>query len=171
MFNENKIKENILNNDGSFRDITFTPTNELGLINLLKFLFTYFKLNEASNIEGKSIIDKIVEYKVFEVSEYCHTTWTSIDYQVKEIQLFIDFDPYLESFACELSFHPADISSLTFNFELFLSQIELLASDSDIEDYFIRYENLNWELYDRNDLGVFADRKTVQILLEKYMKK
>ena len=84
---------------------------------------------------------------------------TRSDGLISQLQLFIDEDRELRRHCAEVSFYPGDIDARTFRLHDFRALLEewntLLRSD----DYFVRYENASWKLYDPDGLGMIYSRR------------
>lgn len=70
------------------------------------------------------------------------------------LQVFIDWPEDDGHYVLELSFFPNDLNAGRLEIRTFMTLIEEWRSLLAAEDYFVRYENASWHLYNSNGLGV-----------------
>lgn len=160
-----KIEKYLLEADGSTRDITFIPTTLGSIENLLAFLLdNKYLLYEAYDNDGCSIKEKIQErdFTSLQLDEgSLFLKFRSGISIINNLIIFIDW-PEDDKFAVEISFFPRDINMEIFTIENMMEYIEKLSILLNASDYFVRYENASWDLYDPKGLGVIYTRKELQ---------
>ena len=159
MVTESQAEEWILDCDGSCRDVTFTPTSKNAVVAFVNLLLSQYVVSSAFDNSG---IDRSSQLRTANplrgIEGYIHIELTDADRLIPRIELFIYEDRDRHEYCVEVTFFPNDIDPQKFRFGDFRALVDewnaLLKSD----DYFVRYENANWELYDPTGLGVIYSR-------------
>jgi len=153
---ETKILEYLTDNDGSTRDITFTPASLDCVEQFVKLFFEAFGNGELFDQDGEVVeisSEGIASY-INEREKGCiHGQLRSSESFVSQVHLFIDW-PEDEKIAIEISFFPADLSN-AFTVSLFLETLNNWWNVLQANEVFVRYENASWEYYNSKGLGVF----------------
>ena len=159
MATESQAQKWILDCDGSFRDVTFTPTSKDAIVAFVKYLLPRYVVSSALDNNGGDRASQLQGNDPLQgIDGYIHIVFKDGHGLISQLQLFIDEDCELRRHCAEVSFHPGDIDARTFRLHDFRALIEewntLLQSD----DYFVRYENASWKLYDHDGLGMIYSR-------------
>lgn len=159
MVTESQAEEWILDCDGSSRDVTFTPTTKCAVVAFLKSLFSQYVVSSAFDNNG---VDRLPQLQADDplqgIDGYIHIVMTDGDGMIPNLQLFIDEDREIRQHCLEVSFFPNDIDAQQFNIGDFRTLIDAWNAMLKSDDYFVRYENASWDLYDPNGLGVIYSR-------------
>lgn len=150
-----KITEYLLDNDGSTRDINFTPAEYENVGLLISLLIADYQKGVFFEQDGVELdFDSKAVCRLFErEAGSIYGYFESETVLIKKLQLFLDW-PEEGLCAVELSFIPDDLQP-DFKIELFLSKLNRWWDTLQASEVFIRYENASWEQYNPNDLGVF----------------
>jgi len=163
MFTKQEIIDFILDSDGSTRDITFTPTSKFHMQNAIKHFTTKYRIGNATDNEGEDVLNILMEdpAKILNNGNgYIHCVLISEQQQIPCVQLFIDWDIKNNSEYClEISFFPNDINPTSFNLQDFMKQVDEWADILHSNDYFVRYENASWDLYDSKGIGIIYTKQ------------
>lgn len=160
MVTESQAEEWILECDGSSRDVTFTPTSKDAIVAFLKSLLSHYVISSAFDNNG---IDRSSQLQTDDplqgIDGYIHIVLTDGDGMIRHLQLFIDEDRDLRQHCLEVTFFPNDIDAQQFSLRGFRTLIDEWNAILGSDDYFVRYENASWDLYDPAGLGVIYSRK------------
>jgi hypothetical protein len=160
MVTESQAEEWILECDGSCRDVTFTPTSKLAIVAFLKSLLSHYKVASAFDNNGNDRSQHLRDFDpLHAIDGYIHIVLVDGDGMIPHLQLFIDEDRELQECCLEVTFFPNDIDSSQFSLRGFRSLLDDWNAILDSDDYFVRYENASWDLYDPSGLGVIYSRK------------
>ena len=160
MVSESKATEWILDRDGSCRDVTFTPTKRIAVEAFLSSMVSKYRIESALDYNGIDRANQLrTDDPLLGFDGYVHIILAEGGGIIPQLQIFIDEEEDPSKLGVEVTFFPQDIDLECFSLPLFMALIdtwnELLQSD----DYFVRYENASWELYDSAGLGVIYTRK------------
>lgn len=159
MVTESQAEEWILDCDGSCRDVTFTPTSKTAVVALLKSLLLQYTVSSANDNNG---IDRSSQLQnddpLSGIDGYIHIVLTDGDGLIPHLQLFIDEDRDTQEFCLEVTFFPNDINAQHWSLVAFRSLVDEWNAILRSADYFVRYENASWDLYDLSGLGVINSR-------------
>lgn len=157
MYPEATIRDYLLDADGSSRDITFTPVSQERMIAFLELLHGSHHPDSFRDSESEdmlALLDVSEWSRVFTSdSGYLHGCWSSAAALLPRLQTFIDWDA--GRYCLEISYFPQDVDSASFSVRGFRQLVEDWRATLGASDYFVRYENASWELYDSAGLGVF----------------
>ena len=154
--NKQEITEYLLDNDGSTRDITFTPANLENLTIFLSSFLSYYDTGELNDQDGESIqieVDSVLALLTSRNEGCIHGQLKARDALISQVYLFVDW-PEESGYAIEISFFPEDLNA-NFSLEQFMVQLDEWWKSLDSEEVFVRYENASWDYYDPKGLGVF----------------
>ncbi|MCA9113157.1 MAG: hypothetical protein KDA52_24610 [Planctomycetaceae bacterium] len=159
MVTEAQAEKWILDCDGSCRDVTFTPTSKDAVVAFLKSLLPEYVVSSALDNNG---IDRSPQLQSDDplqgIDGYIHIVLADGDGMIPHLQLFIDEDRELRQHCLEATFFPNDVDAQQFSLKGFRSLIEAWNAVLKSDDYFVRYENASWDLYDPAGLGVIYSR-------------
>ncbi len=159
MVTESKAAEWILDCDGSCRDVTFTPTTKTAVVSLLKSMLSQYAVKSASDNNGIDRSQQLhSDAPLNGIDGYIHIVLTDGRGMIPHLQLFIDEDRNTNECGVEVSFFPNDVDTQHFSLPSFRSLIDSWNDILDSNDYFVRYENASWDLYDPSGLGVIYTR-------------
>jgi hypothetical protein len=160
MVTETQAAEWILDCDGGCRDVTFTPAAKPAIISFIHLLLLQYQIASAFDNNGIDRSQQLhVDDPLFGIDGYIHIVLTDGRGLIPHLQLFIDNDRSTGVYCLEVSFFPNDIDLQQFSIQKFRILIEHWNETIQSDDYFVRYENASWKLYDPNDLGVIYTRK------------
>ncbi len=160
MVTESQAVEYILDCDGSCRDVTFTPTTRAAVLAFLRSMVSRYSVKSACDNNGVDRSGQLLtDDSLKDITGYVHIVLTDGDGLIPHLQIFVDRDPETGEHCVEVTFFPDDIKQDFFSLSSFRALVDdwnrLLVSD----DYFVRYENASWKLYDPMDVGVIYSRK------------
>jgi len=151
----------ILDCDGSCRDVTFTPTTRSAAALFVQSIASQYATRSSNDNNG---VDRSVQLDTDDpfagIDGFIHIGFDGGTGLLPNLQLFIDHDRETNKYCVEVSFFPQDINRDLFSLASFLSVVDDWNSILKSDDYFIRYENASWKLYDPLGLGVICTRKT-----------
>jgi hypothetical protein len=157
VYPEATIRDYLLDADGSSRDITFTPVSQERMIAFLELLHRSHHPDSFRDSESEDMLPFFEGSdwsRVFTSdSGYLHGCWSSAAALLPRLQTFIDWDA--GGYCLEVSYFPQDVDSASFSVRGFRRLVEDWRATLGASDYFVRYENVSWELYDSAGLGVF----------------
>ena len=159
MVTESQAEEWILDRDGSCRDVTFTPTSKAAVVALLKSLLSQYTASSAYDNNG---IDRSSQLQnddpLTGIDGYIHIVLADGASLIPHLQLFIDEDRDVQKYCLEVTFFPNDINAQYWSLHAFRSLVDEWNAILKSDDYFVRYENASWDLYDPSGLGVIYSR-------------
>ncbi len=145
-----QIEKELLDRDGSFRDINFENIAFESAIALIDCLVKIYMPRSATNSKGDDILNLIVNGNIesqFEIQpNYIHATFGNDNVLIRYMQIFLDWDQ-TQKVSAELTFSPEDIDE-NFSFSLFEEFIAPFIAASGTTHYYVRYENAGWEFGD-----------------------
>ena len=157
VYPESTIRDYLLDADGSSRDITFTPVNQDRMIAFLEVLRVSHQPDSLRDSESEDVLPLLggSEWSRMFTSDsgYLHGCWSSAASPLPRLQTFIDWDA--GGYCLEISYFPQDVDAESFSVSGFRELIEGWRATLGASDYFVRYENASWGLYDPAGLGVF----------------
>lgn len=160
MVTETQAAERILDCDGSCRDITFTPTSESATVAFLHALLTQYHVDWACDYNGHDRSQQLhTDESLDGIDGYLHVILIDDQALIPHLQLFIDQDQASGEYCLEATFFPNDLDAQRFSMSKFRKLIDNWNAILQADDYFVRYENASWQLYDVTDLSVIYSRK------------
>ncbi|MBU6954845.1 hypothetical protein [Hahella sp. HN01] len=156
--NKQRIMACLQDEDGSTRDINFTPALFEDVVRFVSALFSEYGMGSLTDQDGADIaLDAESLAALFDLeTSYALGFFECEKAIVKKIQVFLDC-PEDEKCAVELSFFPRDLAD-SFEPEILLSKVHAWWDILRSKELFIRYEDLSWKHYDAEDLSVFYHR-------------
>lgn len=159
MYPERLVYEYILEADGSTRDVTFTPCTRDALLGFLRQMLGSFRPVSMVDQEGADRRPELRRGDLAALLEgpsgLLHGVWESDSGLFRRLQTFVDWPADSSSdFCLELSFFPDDIDISAFTVRTFDAQIQTWRSTLEARDFFVRQENVSWNLYDPDGVGV-----------------
>jgi hypothetical protein len=160
MYTDSQIQDWILDRHGGTRDITFMPSDRDRVMALLCHLLKTYNLVSVSDNDGNDRQSEIATPTLFDGhSGFLHIILDCDRSLIHRLQIFVD---WVGRECCvEISFFPADLNLARFTVEDFQALVEEWNSFLQAEDYFVRFENASWELYDATGLGVIYTRSSM----------
>jgi hypothetical protein len=158
-----KALECLLDRDGSTRDVNFTPVTREELVSFLIFLMEDYRLESACNADGHDLVPRLGAHEFDAALQgsagYVHATLSNPSAVVRFLQFFVFWSPDEPGYGLEVSFFPDDVAIERFTLDAFLAMLTDWNGRLQADDYFVRYENASWKLYDASDPGVIFTRK------------
>ena len=159
MVTESQAEEWILDCDGSCRDVTFTPTSSDAVVAFVKSLLPHYDVSSANDNNGIDRTEQLQNGDPLAGTDgYVHIVLTGGTGMIPNLQLFIDEDREIQKHCLEVTFFPNDIVADHWSLHAFRSLIDKWNAILKSDDYFVRYENASWDLYDSSGLGVIYSR-------------
>jgi len=143
MISRDSIKHDLLDCDGSCRDINFGERiTKVGATGIISFVASEWTLKQAMSGDGEELaleeLPKFFDRASGTVSAIWHGNRTP-----NHLQTFFSWSVPAEIF-CELTFFPQDLNKAQFMLEDFLVFVSKLVSASGTSEYYVRYENASW---------------------------
>jgi hypothetical protein len=164
MVTESQAAEWILDCDGSCRDVTFTPTTKEAVVTFLKSMVPNYTVYSAFDNNGIDRASQLPSADPLDgIDGYVHVVLKDGPGMMPYLQLFIDHDRETNEYCIEVTFFPDDIDLQLFSFHSFRKLVDDWNAILKSNDYFVRYENASWNLYDPMGLGVIYSRKQMPV--------
>ena len=161
MATEAQAEEWILDCDGSCRDVTFTPTTRNAATNFLKWMALNHRITSSNDNNGIDRSDQLsTDDPLRGIDGFIHIVYEGYAGLISNLQVFLDHDRETDEHCLEITFFPQDIDHERFTLNSFLDLVDRWNAILQSDDYFVRYENASWDLYDETGLGVICTRKT-----------
>ena len=161
MYTDSQIHNWILERDGSTRDVTFMPVERVRVFTFLQHLLADYQLVSVSDNDGNDRRTDVSNSGILAGrSGYLHMVLDSDTLLIRRLQAFVDWHESRLGYCIEMSFFPDELDLTKFSLATFQDLIEDWNSILESPDYFVRFENASWKLYDTNDLGVIYTRLT-----------
>lgn len=160
----NPVEAQILDIDGSCRDITFSYLSPTGVLGLFDNFGTSYVLEKASDRDGRQVTVKGARHYLADSSSgIFHSTWASGDL-ISYLQLFFSWEDRERYFA-EVTFFPQDILVEQFCLTRFIEFLRVLGEASGATEYYVRYENASWKFGDTGEMsGVILSSSALPVL-------
>ena len=156
-----QAEEWILDCDGSCRDVTFTPTTRDAATKFLIWMASNYRITSSNDNNG---IDRSAQLSTDDpltgIEGFIHIVYEGSADLIPNLQVFVDHDRETDEHCLEVTFFPKDVDRERFTLKSFLDLVDQWNAILQSDDYFVRYENASWNLYDGTDLGVICTRKT-----------
>ena len=159
MITKTQAAEWILDCDGSCRDVTFTPTGAQKAACFVQFIdseYTSLSSNDNNGIDRTGQLGG--DDPLLGIDGFIHYSFKRDGGLISALQLMIDHDTETDEFCVEVSFFPQDINLDLFSLDVFMELVNQWNAILQSKDFFIRYENVSWDLYDPKGLGVIYSR-------------
>ncbi len=149
-----EIEDQVIEKDGSCRDVNFPDVNSSQAIALLNHVQSFCVLNSATDSEGKELeIEQIIERLSSSATETIVSYWGCQEL-ISQIQLFFSWENNSKIFI-ELTFFPQDIDKKAYSLENFMEWLKPFLVALNTKKYYVRYENASWTFGDtRKTSGV-----------------
>lgn len=159
MVTESQAEEYILDRDGSCRDVTFTPTSKSAIGAFVRTLLSQYAVCSALDNNGTDRSQQLDTADPLNgIDGYMHIVLKDGRGMIPHLQLFIDQESDASRYCLEVTFFPEDIDKTQFSLREFRLLIDEWNAVLKSDDYFVRYENASWDLYDPSGLGVIYSR-------------
>ena len=145
-----EIEEQIIDIDGSCRDINFPDVGRSEAISLLKHMKSSCELRGGNDSEGNEIsAEEIIERISLSDTENIFSYWLC-EGLVSQVQIFISWVNGSKIFV-EVTFFPQDIDTKTYSLKCFLGWLKPILVSLNASTYFVRYENASWSYGDTTE--------------------
>lgn len=144
------IEEQLLDVDGSCRDINFPDTDYSKAIALLKLIVSFSDLESAFDKEGQELSIEGIERNLLSIRQDAIISCWKCKGIISHIQLFFSWIKRAEVFV-ELTFFPDDVDKINFSIHKFLNWLRPILLALDTDEYFVRYENVSWKYGDTSE--------------------
>lgn len=145
-----RLEEQIIDVDGSCRDINFPDVGRSEAISLLKLMKVSCELRNASDSGGNELsADGVTECLSTSESETIVSYWTCQGL-ISQVQVFFYWNKDASIFV-ELTFFPQDVDSRVFSLETFLDWLKPILVSLNTSTYFVRHENASWKYGDTSE--------------------
>lgn len=150
-----QIEREILDRDGSCRDIDIEEVSFERAGNVVESLKVAYLITSAVNSEGEDVEKVLNEGHIFEEFEKwpnsIHATFENERALISHLQLYLVWG-HSENVSVEFTFFPDAIAE-NFSFSAFEQFISPFIRASGSTEYFVRYENASWEYGDLSPEG------------------
>ena len=152
--NIREIEKQIIEIDGSCRNINFYVPQKNYLINLLKFLMDQYRFLSVAKSDGNKIsidnedckLDELVSF----YNEHINLLLENKNQVIKNPQFFISRGES-EDYYLEITFFPNDINRDKFTFIIFVEWLSQILKCGNSKEFYVRYENSSWKYGDSSD--------------------
>lgn len=145
-----EIEEQVVDIDGSCRDINFPDVGRSEATSLVNQLNISFELKNANDSEGTEISSKeIIERVSTSDKETISSCWLCQGL-VSQVQVFLSWTNDSKIFI-EITFFPQDVDSKIYTLEAFLEWLNPFLVSLNTSEYFVRYENASWNYGDTSE--------------------
>ena len=142
-----EIEEQLLDVDGSCRDVNFPDVDHSQAIELVKYIQSFSVLDNAIDPEGHQLsVEEVEKSLSFSSSETIVSYWRC-EGLVSQVQLFFSWSNPSGVYV-ELTFFPNDIVHDLFSLREFLDWLKPILIALETNEYYVRYENVSWEYGD-----------------------
>jgi len=162
MISRDSITHDLLDRDGSCRDINFGERiNKVGATGIVDILASEWTLKQAISGDGEELVLEELPKFFDRASGTVSTVWHGSK-DPNQLQAFFSWSVPAEIF-CEVTFFPEDLNETQFMLEDFLVFVSKLVGASGTSEYYIRYENASWRHGDvkTNDGVIFSHENFV----------
>ncbi|MBD3647871.1 MAG: hypothetical protein HUJ31_10565 [Pseudomonadales bacterium] len=144
------IEEQIIDVDGSCRDINVPDVGRSEAVSLLNLVKASFELRSAADSEGHELsVDGMIERLSASESETILSCWTC-EGLISPLQIFFSWNKDTNVFV-ELTFFPQDVDSREYSLTGFLDWLRPVLVALNTSKYFVRYENASWQYGDTSE--------------------
>lgn len=145
-----EIEEQVIDVDGSCRDVNFPDVGRSEAITLLNQAQTNCELKSATDSEGDEIsVDEMIERLSSSEAETIVSYWTCQGL-ISQVQLFFFWNKDSNVFI-ELTFFPQDVDKKEYSLKEFLKWLKPFLVSLKTSAYFVRYENASWKYGDTSE--------------------
>ncbi|MFC3626847.1 hypothetical protein ACFOKJ_12005 [Vogesella amnigena] len=163
MINRDSITHDLLDRDGSCRDINFGERiNKTGATGIIDFLASEWTLTQAMSGDGEELA-LLALPKFFDRAPGTLSTIWHGNKDPNYLQVFFSWSVPAEIF-CELTFFPEHLNETQFMLEDFLAFVSKLVCASGSSEYYVRYENASWRHGDvKTNAGVIFSHENFML--------
>ena len=145
-----KIEDQVIDIDGSCRDINFPDVGRSEAISLLNHMKTTCELKNGNDTEGNEIsAEEMIKRISSSDTETIFSYWLCHGL-VSQVQLFLSWTDGSKIFV-EITFFPQDVNKEKYSLETFLGWLKPLLASLNTSTYFVRYENASWNYGDTSE--------------------
>ncbi len=138
------IQEDLLNRDGSCRDINLAEwISKDDAIAVIELVQESWSLVQSVDGEGQQLSLPETMSLLLHATGSAQMIWKREDF-IPHLQLYCHWSSPTQYF-CELTFFPNDLDVESFEMQTFFSFLKSLLSASHSEEYYVRYENASWK--------------------------
>jgi hypothetical protein len=163
MLTREQTLEFLMDRDGGTRDVTFTPVTRKSLGDFLKLLLASYTVCTAHDNDGEDVAFQLRESELDSVLDReagtLHVTLSNPSAVIRNLGVLIDWATGKATYCVEVYFFPDAVDPIAFTLEWFVALLKAWNDQLRADDYFVRYENASWELYDAGGLGVIFTSK------------
>ena len=141
------VESQIIDDDGSCRDINFPDVTSPKAIALLELIKSFCTLDDASNNTGDKLDVSQLENSIASLPSDSITSRWSSSRLIKHLQLFFSWDNADKVFI-EITFFPNDVDRQSFSLVAFQDWLGPILKSLDTTEYYVRYENASWKYGD-----------------------
>ena len=145
-----EIEKQIIDIDGSCRDINFPDVGRSEVISLLNQLNTSCGLKYGNDSEGNEISAKEITERVSLSDKGTIFSYWVCQGLVSQVQLFLSWTND-SKISVEITFFPQDVDTKTYTLENFLQWLKPFLVSLNTTTYFVRYENASWKYGDTSE--------------------
>ena len=145
-FNGDNIQQEIFDDDGSCRDVTFVSSDRAGVAKLIGWFYKTYPSMTVADINGINIRpSKCSEFiKDMQATDSIHISGESSKDMIKHLQLFVCYEDE-DSLFLEFTFFPGDIDEEKFDLPDFLNLLRYWRLTAGATEYYLRRENVSWK--------------------------
>ncbi len=145
-----EIEKQVIDIDGSCRDVNFPDVDRTQAIALLKYVQSFCSLKNATDSEGDNLsVEEMRERLSSAVTETIVSYW-ECQGLISHVQLFFSWRDRLKVFV-ELTFFPQDIDEQNYSLETFITWLRPILVALNINTFYVRYENASWVFGDTSE--------------------
>jgi hypothetical protein len=147
-----EIEEQIIDEDGSCRDVNFPEVNKNEAVALLKHMAGFCVLYSATDSEGNQLaVEDIARHLSSTATGTIASYWQSQGL-ISQLQIFLAWKDWSDIFV-ELTFFPQDVDRQNYSLESFLAWLRPILVALKTDTYYVRYENASWKYGDTSEFS------------------
>ena len=147
-----EIEHQIIDVDGSCRDVNFPDVGKPESIALLNLMKNSCELKRGTDSEGNEIsTQEIIERLSSSDTETIVSYWVCQGL-VSQVQLFLSWAKDSKIFV-EITFFPQDVDIDAYSLETFKKWLKPFLVALNTSSFFVRYENASWSYGDTSELS------------------
>ncbi len=147
-----KIEEQVIDIDGSCRDVNFPDVDIMQAIALLNHVLGFCELNSASDSEGNKLSAEEISNQLSKSDAETIVSYWKCQGLISQVQLFLSWNNKSKIFI-ELTFFPQDVDKEAYSLEKFKEWLKPFLVALNTKTYFVRYENASWLYGDTNEFS------------------
>lgn len=141
------IEEQVIDIDGSCRDINFPDVGRSEAVALLNQMKQSCKLKNSTDSEGNIISTQGIIKRLSSSDTETISSYWLCQGLVSQVQLFISWAKGEEIFV-EITFFPQDVDTTAYTLTEFTGWLKPILVALSTSTYFVRYENSSWSYGD-----------------------